>query len=69
MAVPIRHVRRFHLARVLGWLAFGAVIYALGQTGSVPILFWISIAALVESSGTDYVQARAAERQDPTAEI
>lgn len=69
MAVPIRHVRRFHLARVLGWTLFGAVIYGLGQTGSVPILFWISIAALVESSGTDYLQARQAEREDPTAEM
>lgn len=69
MAVPIRHVRRFHLARVLGWVCFGAVIYAIGLTGSVPILFWISIAALVESSATDYMQARQAEREDPTAEL
>lgn len=69
MPVPIRHVRRFHLARVLGWLAFGGLIYAIGLTGSVPVLFWISIAALVESSGTDYVQARTAERENPTAEI
>lgn len=69
MPVPIRKVRRFHLARVVGWLLFGAVIFAVGQTGSVPILFWISIAALVESSGTDYMQARQAEREDPTAEL
>lgn len=69
MAVPIRHVRRFHLARVLGWSLFGAVVYAVGRTDSVSILFFISIAALVESSGTDYLQSRQAEREDPTAEL
>lgn len=69
MAVPIRKVRRFHAGRVLGWTAFGIVIYAIGQTGSVSILFFISIAALIESSATDWLQARQAEREDPTAEL
>lgn len=69
MAVPIRSVRRFHLARVLGWTLFGAVVARVGETDSVSILFFISIAALVESSGTDWLQARQAERENPTAEL
>jgi uncharacterized membrane protein YhaH (DUF805 family) len=49
MPVPIRSVRRFHGRRVLGWLAVGAVVQATGRTDSITILFWISMAALIES--------------------
>jgi hypothetical protein len=69
MPLPIRKVRRFHASRVLGWVLFGAIVWALGAQSSVAILFFISIAALVESSLTDYLQARQAEREDPTAEL
>lgn len=69
MPVPIRKVRRFHASRVVGWSLFGVIVYLLGRTDSVSILFFISIAALVESSGTDYLQARQSERENPTAEL
>lgn len=60
--------RQFHLARLLLWgvqvppAVFVALFRPEWQRGLFAYLVIISLAALVESAGTDYDQARQAER-------
>lgn len=69
MPVPIRKVRRFHLARLIAWSAQIPLAILTDLKRSVTYLVFLSVAAVVESALTDYLQARQSEREDPTAEL
>lgn len=69
MPVPIRKVRRFHALRLLAWGTQIPVATLTPAKNSIAYLAFLSVAALVESALTDYLQARQAEREDPTAEL
>lgn len=69
MAVPIQRVRRFHLSRLILWTAQIPLAVLTPIKGSLTYLVFLSVAALVESALTDYLQARQSEREDPTAEL
>lgn len=69
MPVPIRHVRRFHAVRLALWTSQVPVAVLTPAKNSIAYLAFLSVAALVESALTDYLQSRQAMREDPTAEI
>lgn len=69
MAVPIRKVRRFHLARLIFWSTQIPLAIFTDLKKSLAYLVFLSVAAVVESALTDYLQARQSEREDPTAEL
>lgn len=50
--------KRFHLLRLLCWLVQIPVAVVTPLKGSVVYLVFLSLAALVESAGTDYDQSR-----------
>ncbi len=50
--------KRFHLARVILWATNIPIAIMTGLSSSVAYLTFISLAALVESSATDYEAAR-----------
>lgn len=53
--------RRFHLIRVIVWSVQVPVAVLTPLRGSLPYLVFLSLAALIESAGTDYDQARQAD--------
>jgi ABC-type glucose/galactose transport system permease subunit len=55
--------RRFHLLRLIFWAAQIPLALATGLKSSVEYIVALSIAALVESAGTDYDQARQDEKK------
>lgn len=56
--------KRFHIARLVFWLAQIPVAVTVEQIrSSVPYLVFLSLAALVESAATDVDQARQDERE------
>lgn len=56
--------KRFHLLRLCAWLAQIPVAVVTPLKASVVYLVFLSLAALVESAGTDFDQARQAEKND-----
>lgn len=69
MAVPIGKVRRFHAIRLGLWTLQVPIAVLTPAKNSIAYLAFLSVAALIESALTDWLQARQAEREDPTAEI
>jgi hypothetical protein len=55
--------KRFHLFRVALWTVQIPVAVATPLKASVVYLVFLSLAALIESAGTDYDQARQDERR------
>lgn len=55
--------RRFHLIRMLAWTANLPLALLTSLKTSITYLVFISVAALVESSATDWDQARQAEKK------
>lgn len=58
--------KQFHLIRLAAWLIQIPVAILTPLQSSVPYLVFLSLAALVESAGTDYDQARQAEKEKRT---
>lgn len=54
--------KQFHLARLVIWVAQIPLAIATPLKASISYLVFLSLAALVESAGTDYDQARKDER-------
>lgn len=71
MAVPIDRVRKFHAGRLALWTAQLplALVLLPSLQSSLRYLVFLSIAALIESALTDWLQARQAERENPEAEL
>ncbi len=57
MATTETWVRRFHWLRLVTWLAQIPLAVATPLKGSVTYLVFLSLAALVESAGTDVYTA------------
>lgn len=56
--------KRFHLARLAFWVVqIPPAVTIPAVRESVPYLVFLSLAALVESAGTDYDQARKDEQE------
>ena len=55
--------KKFHAARLILWAIQIPLAVATPLKSSVTYLVFLSIAALVESAGTDYDQARKDERK------
>lgn len=55
--------KHFHLLRLLVWAIQIPVAICTPLKQSISYLVFLSLAALVESSGTDYDQARQAEKK------
>lgn len=69
MSIPLRRVQNFHLLRLLVWAVQIPVAILTPLKSSVSYLVFLSIAALVESALTDYLQARQAVAEDPLASM
>lgn len=59
--------RRFHGLRTLVWAAQIPLATLTPLKSSIEYLVFLSLAALVESAGTDYDQARQADKESPNA--
>lgn len=57
--------RRFHAIRVGLWAGQIPLATATPLKGSITYLVFLSLAALVESAGTDWDQARQKDKDDP----
>lgn len=55
--------KHFHLLRVIAWTVQVPIAIATPLKQSVVYLVFLSLAALIESAGTDYDQARQDEKQ------
>jgi hypothetical protein len=55
--------KHFHLLRVLAWTVQVPVAIVTDLKTSVAYLVFLSLAALIESAGTDYDQARQDEKR------
>jgi hypothetical protein len=55
--------KQFHGLRVVIWAAQVPLALFTSLKGSIAYLCFLSIAALIESSGTDFDQARQAEKK------
>lgn len=56
--------KHFHLLRMLVWSAQVPLAIATSLKQSVAYLVFLSLAALIESAGTDYDQARQDEKEE-----
>jgi len=56
--------KHFHLLRLVAWAVQVPVAIATPLKQSVAYLVFLSLAALIESAGTDYDQARQDEKRD-----
>lgn len=65
----VETVKRFHAVRLGLWVAQVPLALLTSLKTSISYLCFLSVAALIESSFTDLLQARQAERADPTAEL
>lgn len=66
MKKPTR--KQFHLFRLTAWAVQVPIAIVTGLKQSVAYLVFLSLAALIESAGTDYDQAREDEKNDRNAE-
>lgn len=60
--------KRFHLIRLLAWTIQIPIAIVTPLKTSVVYLVFLSLAALIESAGTDYDQARQDEKRSKEPE-